>query len=194
MKNIMKFEIDNNISFLVTTMITIIIMGCIFFTGFHYSQLSLVEKNNAAKGVNDLYWKMAEEYNGEFSDEMIKAVLEEYIHEYQTIPVEKRPFNLFASNIADVFFPKDKDIYVEMNDAIREGKEISIDEVGIYSIKDTDFTSFKTPLKLGNYVPWFNFFKVSGYIFILASMVGIIISSLSFSNDSSKKIDQLLFG
>ena len=44
MKNIMKFEIDktaNNISFLVTTMITIIIMGCIFFTGFHYSQLSL---------------------------------------------------------------------------------------------------------------------------------------------------------
>lgn len=45
MKNIMKFEIDktaNNISFLVTTMITIIIMGCIFFTGFHYSQLSLV--------------------------------------------------------------------------------------------------------------------------------------------------------
>ena len=63
MKNIMKFEIDktaNNISFLVTTMITIIIMGCIFFTGFHYSQLSLVEKNNAAKGVNDLYWKMAE--------------------------------------------------------------------------------------------------------------------------------------
>ena len=52
----MKFEIDktaNNISFLVTTMITIIIMGCIFFTGFHYSQLSLVEKNNAAKGVND---------------------------------------------------------------------------------------------------------------------------------------------
>lgn len=196
MKNIMKFEIDktaNNIFFLVTTMITIIIMGCIFFTGFHYSQLSLVEKNNAAKGVNDLYWKMAEEYNGEFSDEMIKAVLEEYIHEYQTIPVEKRPFNLFASNIADVFFPKDKDIYVEMNDAIREGKEISIDEVGIYSIKDTDFTSFKTPLKLGNYVPWFNFFKVSGYIFILASMVGIIISSLSFSNDSSKKIDQLLF-
>ena len=77
MKNIMKFEIDkiaNNISFLVTTMITIIIMGCIFFTGFHYSQLSLVEKNNAAKGVNDLYWKMAEEYNGEFSDEMIKTV------------------------------------------------------------------------------------------------------------------------
>lgn len=37
---------------------------------------------------------------------MIKAVLEEYIHEYQTIPVEKRPFNLFASNIADVFFPR----------------------------------------------------------------------------------------
>ena len=34
---------------------------------------------------------------------------------------------------------------------------------------------------------------VSGYIFILASMVGIIISSLSFSNESSKKIDQLLF-
>lgn len=101
-------------------------------TGFHYSQLSLVEKNNAAKGVNDLYWKMAEEYNGEFSDEMIKAVLEEYIHEYQTIPVEKRPFIYSASNIADVFFPKDKDIYVEMNDAIREGKEISIDEVGIY--------------------------------------------------------------
>ena len=57
MKNIMKFEIDktaNNISFLVTTMITIIIMGCIFFTGFHYSQLSLVEKNNAATLNNNL--------------------------------------------------------------------------------------------------------------------------------------------
>lgn len=196
MKNIVRLEFDkivHNVSFLVTAIITIIVMGCIFFTGFHYSQLSLVEKNNAAKGVNNLYWEMTEEYTGEFNDEMIKAVLSEYIHEYQTIPVEKRPFNLFASHIADIFFPKDKDVYIEMNDAIREGEEIIIDKLGIYSIKDTDFVSFKKPLKLGNYIPWFNFFKVSGYIFILASIVGIMISSLIFSNDRSQKIDQLLF-
>ncbi|MCI9340319.1 MAG: ABC transporter permease subunit [Dorea sp.] len=196
MKSIIRFEIDkvvNNLSFLVTTILTIIIMSCVFFVGFYYSQLNLVEKSNEAKGVDNLYWEMAEEYRGEFSDQLVNSIMSDYIHEYQTIPVEKRPFNLFASNIADVFFPKGRDVYIEMNDAVRDGKELSIDEIDISSIKDIGFANFSKPLILGNYVPWFNFFKVSGYIFMLASMISIIISSLIFSNDSSKKISQLLF-
>lgn len=196
MKNMIRFEIDklvNSISFLAGLIVTALIMFCIFFVGFHYSQLSLVEKSNEAKGVDNLYWQMEEKYTGVFDDQVVMEILKEYMHQYQQNSVENRPFNLFSSNIANVFFPKDRDVYIEMNDAIREGDEISIDTLDILSIDDVGFAEFKDPLILGNYVPWYDLFKVSGYIFILLSVICIIISSLIFSNDCSKNINQLLF-
>ena len=59
-----------------------------------------------------------------------------------------------------------------------------MDEVG--------FKKFDTPLTLGNYVPWTDLYRVLGYIYALLSIITILVSSIVFSDDNSKNINQIL--
>lgn len=49
-----------------------------------------------------------------------------------------------------------------------------------------------TPLTLGNYVPWTDLYRVLGYIYALLSIITILVSSIVFSDDNSKNINQIL--
>lgn len=196
MKNLMGFEIKkvtNSFSFLGAALIAILVICGIFFTGFHYSQLSLSEKSNEVKGVKGLYWEVSGKNTGVFDDTLVKSVMSDYIERYQSKPVEKRPFDLFSSNIADAFFPSDEDVYLQMNGAMKDGKAITINQIHLSTIEDVGFQTFKKPLLLGNYVPWNDLYKVSGSIFILVCVISILVCSLIFSGDASKNINQLLF-
>ncbi|MHC5268835.1 ABC transporter permease subunit [Enterococcus sp. LJL98] len=195
MTTMIKFElkkITKNFSFLGAVVTSLFIMFGIYFTGFHYSQLSLVENSNENKGVENLYWDVAEKHSGTFDDNQIKNILSDYIELYQSKPVSTRPFDLFSSNIADIFFPSNEDTYIRMNEAVEDGNKITIDQVDIPSIKEIGFSEFKQPLKIGNYVPWSDLYKVSSYIFLLSIIISILICSLIFSSETSRNINQLL--
>lgn len=196
MKNLMGFEIRkiiNNRAFLGASIIAVLVISGIFFTGFHYSQLNLTEKSNEAKGSKDLYQQVSEKNAGVFDDTLVKSILSDYMERFQSEPVATSPFDLYSFNIAAVFFPSEPDVYTQMNDAMKDGKAITIDQIRLSTIEDVGFQTFKTPLLLGNYVPWKDLYKVSGSIFILVCIISILVCSTIFSGDASKNINQLLF-
>ena len=195
MLTLMKLELKkiiNRPAFFVGILASIIVLFGIFFTSFYYSQLSLSERNNVSKGSEQVYWKVVKKYTGDFNDETVKNVLSDFVSEYQKYPVEKRPFNLFASNIADDFFPTDTDVYTTMNKAMENGETVTIDQINLKSVADLGFPTFKTPLKLGSYVTWSDLFKVNGYIFVLGLCITIVLSSSIFSGEVARNIHQLL--
>ncbi len=195
MKTIVKFEIKKitqNWSFLGGAIVTIVAILGIFFACLHYSQLSLVENNNARKGASDLYWTISKQSAGNFDDPKVEEILTDFVKRYQEEPVATRPFDLYSSNIADAFFPSDEDIYLKIEDAMKNKSKVSMDQIHLKTLKEVGFPSFKEPLKIGNYIPWADLFKVAGYVFLLSTIIGIIISSLVFANDTQKNINQLL--
>ncbi|MFH0372445.1 hypothetical protein [Streptococcus sp. A22] len=171
----------------------IIILFGIFYIGFHYSHLGLVNRNNSDKGYPDIYWEKSYKFEGELTDENISELLSDYITDYQNLPVKDRPFDLYSSNIADVFFSSDQeDVYIRMNDAMEKGELVTINDLKINKISEVGFTHFTEPLKMGSYITWSDLYKVVGVIFVFASIVAILISSKIFSGDTSINIDSLL--
>ena len=197
MIEVMKCEIEKIIktkNFLALIIIALIVLVGIFQVGFNYSQLSLSEISNQKRtGYTELYRGIANEHAGEFNDKKVKEILSDFIELYQSeIDGEKRPFDLFSWDIAEVFFPKGEDIYLKMNDAMERGEKITIDEINLLSVKDAGFSNFSNPLKIGSYTQWNDLYKVLGGLFILISLLVIVICSTVFSGEVSSNINQLL--
>lgn len=195
MIDIMRYEMEKIIksaTFISSIIVSFLILTGIFFIGFNYSQLSLSEPHNQEKGFSQLSKKSADAHAGEFNDQTVQEILSDFMVMYQSKTVEQHPFDLFSWNIADVFFAKDKDIYIEMNDEIKQGKKMTIDQVKVLSTDEVGFSKFSTPLTIGSYTNWSDLFKVSGSVFILISVLVIVICSTVFSGEVARNISQLL--
>ncbi|CAD5902068.1 conserved membrane hypothetical protein [Carnobacterium maltaromaticum] len=195
MIDIMRYEIEKiikSMTFISSIIVSFLILAGIFFIGFNYSQLSLSEPHNQEKGFSQLSKKSADAHAGEFNDQTVQEILSDFMVMYQSKTVEQRPFDLFSWNIADVFFAKDKDIYIEMNDGIEQGEKMTIDQVKVLSMDEVGFSKFSTPLTIGSYTNWSDLFKVSGSVFILISVLVIVICSTVFSGEVARNISQLL--
>lgn len=196
MIDIIKFEIKKivgNLAFLGASIVVIIVMGGIFFTGIYYSQLSLIERHNKTKGENNLYKQVVEKNYGTFDDKRVREILSDFMMRYQSYDdFEKRPNDFFSRCIADVFFSLSDDVYSKMNEAIEVGDKITVDQIDISTIDEIGFSNFENPLIIGNYVTWNDLYKITGYVSILVGIISILLCSLSFSNDTAKNINQLL--
>lgn len=195
MIDIMRYEMEKiikSMTFISSIIVSFLILAGIFFIGFNYSQLSLSEPHNQEKGFSQLSKKSADAHAGEFNDQTVQEILSDFMVMYQSKTVEQRPFDLFSWNIADVFFAKDKDIYIEMNDGIEQGEKMTIDQVKVLSMDEVGFSKFSTPLTIGSYTNWSDLFKVSGSVFILISVLVIVICSTVFSGEVARNISQLL--
>jgi ABC-type transport system involved in multi-copper enzyme maturation permease subunit len=192
----MKYELEKlikNKAFLLTSVFSLLIVSGIFLVGYYYSQVTYADQTNADKGYPNYYSSVSNKYSGKFNDKKVEEVLSSYMDKYQSESVDERPFDVFSWYIAEVFFPKGEDIYLKMNDAIENGKKITLDQIDIRTIQDVGFASFENPLKLGGYNTWGDLFKVTNYLFMLASLFIIFICSSVFSSESAGNVNQLLF-
>ena len=179
-----------------------IVVGClvllgIFFVGYHYSQLSMSEASNKKKGFEkSLDVIIDEKYSGEFTDEKVKMILSDSMNNFQENEEQKvvnKPFYPFYWEMGDTFFSKDaENVYSEMIEQVNKGQRLTIEDVDLYSLDEAGFKKFDTPLTLGNYVPWTDLYRVLGYIYALLSIITILVSSIVFSDDNSKNINQIL--
>ena len=179
-----------------------IVVGClvllgIFFVGYHYSQLSMSEASNKKKGFEkSLDVIIDEKYSGEFTDEKVKMILSDSMNNFQENEEQKvvnKPFYPFYWEMGDTFFSKDaENVYSEMIEQVNKGQRLTIEDVDLYSLDEVGFKKFDTPLTLGNYVPWTDLYRVLGYIYALLSIITILVSSIVFSDDNSKNINQIL--
>lgn len=193
MKNIMKCEINKIIqskSFIGGLIVSLIVLAGILFIGFYYSQLN-ISGEKIGEGT-ELYHEVVKESTGGFTDQKVKGILANYIDRYQSTDIENKTFDLFSWQIGEVFFPKDEDIYLKMNEAIAQNEKIMIDQIKLKTIKEIGFTEFEKPLKIGSYVTWYDLYKVTNQLFILTSVITILICSLVFSGDTSRNMNQLL--
>lgn len=195
MMSLVKYELEKlvrNRTFLVTSIVSLVIIAGIFLVGYYYSQLSFAEENNADKGYPEYYSAITNKYTGDFNDQKVEEILSDYMSVYQSHTVEKRPLDLFSWNIASVFFPKEEDMYLKMNDAMENEQKITFNQIDVPTVQEVGFASFDKPLKLGAYNTWGDLFLVTNSMFLLASLFIIFICSSVFSNESASKINQLL--
>lgn len=193
MKNIMKCEIDKIIrskSFIGGLIVSLIVLAGILFIGFYYSQLN-ISGEKVGEGT-ELYHEVVKESTGDFTDQKVKGILANYIDRYQSTDVDNKSFDLFSWQIGDVFFSKDEDIYLKLNEAIAQNEKITMEQINLKTIKEIGFTEFEKPLKIGSYVTWYDLYKVTNQLFILTSVITILICSLVFSGDTSRNMNQLL--
>lgn len=195
MMSLIKYELEKlvrNRTFLVTSIVSLVIIAGIFLVGYYYSQLSFAEENNADKGYPEYYSAITNKYTGDFNDQKVEEILSDYMSVYQSHTVEKRPLDLFSWYIAEVFFPKEEDMYLKMNDAMENEQRITFNQIDVQTIQDVGFASFQNPLKLGAYNTWGDLFLVTNSIFLLASLFIIFICASVFSSEAASKINQLL--
>ena len=190
MRRIVQCEIDKiikNKTFIGALIVTLFVLAGILFLGFYYSQLQ-----GQYRGEMDRYHKNVEEHTGEFNDQKVREILTDYMDRFQRDDINNRASDLFSWEIADTFFPKDEDIYLKMNDVVEQGDKITIDQINLKTIKEIGFTQFQAPLKIGSFVTWKDLFNVTNQLFILTSIIAILVSSLVFSSDTSRNMNQLL--
>ncbi|MBO0994452.1 ABC transporter permease subunit [Bacillus sp. SD088] len=190
MRTIVKYEMEKirkNKTFIGALIVSCFVLASILLIGFHYSQVNTKQGDGL-----ELYHQVVEKSTGEFTDQNVREILADYIDRYQSVDVNNRIFDMFSYEIADTFFPKGEDNYLKLNNAMEQGKKMTIDQINPKTIKDIGFTQFEIPLKIGSYVTWYDLFKVMGQLFILTSIVTILVCSLVFSSDTSRNMNQLL--
>lgn len=196
MLSIIRYELEKimrNKTFLVLFIASLLVLMGIFQIGFNYSQLSSINDSNREKGYSEFYKQIANKHKGDFNDEKVEEILADFIDRYQDeSDIDKRPFDLFSYDIGSVFFSKDEDIYLKMNDAIEHNEKITIDQINLKSIDEIGFKTFDKSFTIGSYSNWSDLYVVLGMTFILLCIIVIVICSTIYSNEVSSGINQLL--
>lgn len=196
MLSIIRYELEKimrNKTFLVLFIASLLVLMGIFQIGFNYSQLSSINDSNREKGYSEFYKQIANKHKGDFNDEKVEEILADFIDRYQDEgDIDKRPFDLFSYDIGSVFFSKDEDIYLKMNDAIEHNEKITIDQINLKSIDEIGFKTFDKSFTIGSYSNWSDLYVVLGMTFILLCIIVIVICSTIYSNEVSSGINQLL--
>jgi len=190
MKTIVKYEmekIQQNKTFIGALIISLFVLAGILYIGFYYAQLYGIDR----KGV-EKYHQIVEKSTGEFNDQRVKDVLTNYIERFQSDDANNRGFDLFSWEIANTFITKEKDVYDQMNNAMKQGDKITIDQINLKSIEEIGFAEFEEPLKMGSFVTWKDFYNVTNQLFLLISILSILVCCLVFSSDTSRNMNPLL--
>lgn len=195
--NLLRYELKKlvkNRTFLVTLIVSFMVMLGMFLIGFYYSQLSNAERNNADKGYSELYQNVSKKHEGNFNDEKVKEIISDYMELYQgRSKKQEPPFDLFSMEVVNEF-AKGKgndDIYLMMNDAMEKGEKISVEQVKIKSLKEVGFDT-SNHFTIGKSAPWHYLFSVTGMLFILISLLSIIVTVGTFSNERESNMYQLI--
>lgn len=190
MKTIVTYEMEKilqNKTFIGALIISLFVLAGILYIGFYHAQLYGIDR----EGV-ETYHQIVEKNTGEFNDQRIKEVLTNYIDHYQSDDANARSFDLFSWEIANTFIAKEENVYDRMNDAMKQGDKITIDQINLKSIKEIGFTEFQEPLTMGSFVTWKDFYNVTNQLFLLISILSILVCCLVFSSDTSRNMNSLL--
>ena len=205
MKTLIRFEFQKilkNKTILGSLVASLFLLAGIFFVGYHYSQYQFAARDNVAHGYSK---DIEQSYRGEFTDNKIRWIIADDLKKFQERELsddgswkEKgepwlfHPFYLFTEQISDVFVKDARHLYEKQMERVKKGKMLTIEDIEVRSIKDLGFKEFGKPLKIGNYAPWLDLYKVQGNVTILVSVIVILVCSLIFSDDKSKNMNQVL--
>ncbi|AYW50078.1 ABC transporter permease [Tetragenococcus halophilus] len=174
----------------------VVLLGS-FFMGYISSQSKDSEMDNARSGFSQNIDEIIEEkYQGDFTNEKVNVILRDAIENFQSNKqVEKQaPFYLFYWQISDTFFIQGAPaVYGELSEAIDNDSGVSLQNIPTYSIDEIGFRQFNNSLKIGNFVPWTDFYEVTGYVFLILAILVTLICATIFSEDTVKNINQLLY-
>lgn len=196
---IFKFESEKilkNKSIIGGGLVLLLSLFAIVYIGFFQSQLRGAKNITNVSGRESIerYLDFTNEYQGELTDHKVKKITSDYLKIYQD---KKRKniqiFDYFQWSVVDTFTNhEEQDVYVEMIDAIRDGKKYTIDDVNLLSMKNVGYKKMGFPIKIGNFKTWTDLLNVTSTAFIPVSLFVILICSILFANDTSKNIIPLL--
>ena len=196
---IFKFESEKilkNKSIIGAGLVLLLSLFAIVYIGFFQSQLRGAKNITNVSGRESIerYLDFTNEYQGEMTDHKVKKITSDYLKIYQD---KKRKniqiFDYFQWSVVDTFTNhEEQDVYVEMIDAIRDGKKYTIDDVNLLSMKNVGYKKMDFPIKIGNFKTWTDLLNVTSIAFIPVSLFVILICSILFANDTSKNIIPLL--
>lgn len=196
---IFKFESEKilkNKSIIGAGPVLLLSLFAIVYIGFFQSQLRGAKNITGVSGRESIerYLDFTNEYQGELTDHKVKKITSDYLKIYQD---KKRKniqiFDYFQWSVVDTFTNhEEQDVYVEMIDAIRDGKKYTIDDVNLLSMKNVGYKKMDFPIKIGNFKTWTDLLNVTSIAFIPVSLFVILICSILFANDTSKNIIPLL--
>lgn len=190
MKTIVKYEmekIQQNKTFIGALVISLFVLAGILYIGFYHAQLFGIDRN----GVEH-YHQVVENSTGEFNDQKVREVLTNYIDHFQSNNVDNRIFDLFSWEIANTFIANRENVYDKMNNAMKQGDKITIDQISVKTIEEIGFAEFQEPLKMGSFVTWKDLYNVTSQLFLLISILVILVCCLAFSSDTSRNMNPLL--
>lgn len=179
--------------------VSLFMLSGIFYVGYYQSHSQLSGRSNMADGyTKTIDQKISKDYTGDLTDDKVKMILSDYFETYQAHIRKNRyegPFYLFFWQVADTYINQEKteDIYTSMIDAVNKGQRVTIKDVVLRSVNAIGFKTFQKPLKIGNYVPWGDLYKVQSNISLLTAILIMLIASLIFSEDSSRQMNQILY-
>lgn len=155
---IFKFESEKilkNKSIIGSGLVLLLSLFAIVYIGFFQSQLRGAKNSTDVSGRESIerYLDFTNEYQGELTDHKVKKITSDYLKIYQD---KKRKniqiFDYFQWSVVDTFTNhEEQDVYVEMIDAIRDGKKYTIDDVNLLSMKNVGYKKMGFPIKIGNF-------------------------------------------
>lgn len=190
MKTIVKYEMEKikqNKTFIGALFISLFVLAGILYVGFYHAQLYGIDREGVEK-----YHQIVEKSTGEFNDQRVKKVLTNYIESYQSNDANTKGFDLFSWEIANTFIAEGENVYDQINDAMKQGNKITIDQIKLKSIEEIGFTEFQEPLTMGSFVTWKDLYNVTNQLFLLISILSILVCCLVFSSDTSRNMNSLL--
>lgn len=203
MLQLTKFEwikILKNRTLIGALVVTSFLLFGIFYVRYYQSQSNYAVREMVPEGNTTRIERLVEEkYSGDLTDEKVQLIVSDFMDLFQDNINLKNgwydgPFYPFYWEIANAFVPRKKvDIYTTMIERVQAGERISIEEVPIIPLADKQFTTFDKPLTIGNYGPWTDLYKASGDIYLLLALLGVLVSSMVFADDTSRNMNQILF-
>lgn len=202
---IFKFELTKiitNKTFIGGLIVSLLVSFGIFFVGYYYSQNYSAQQSNEKYGYSrTMDKKIQRDYQGELTNDLVREITADYLTMQQTEKEERgvshRDFSFYpfyweiVNHFAKGGVPAVAD---KMNAAFKEHQaHITLEDIPLKDVQDAGLRKFNTPLKLGNYVPWTDFFKVLGNIFLLGNLLAILLCASIFADDTSRNLNQLLF-
>lgn len=203
MLQLTKFEwikILKNRTLIGALVVTSFLLFGIFYVRYYQSQSNYAVREMVSEGYTTRIERLVEEkYSGDLTDEKVQLIVSDFMDLFQdNINIKNGwydgPFYPFYWEIVHAFVPRKKvDIFITMIERVQAGERMSVEEVPIIPLADKQFTTFDKPLTIGNYGPWTDLYKASGDIYLLLALLGILVCSLVFADDTSRNMNQILF-
>ncbi|BDR59132.1 ABC transporter permease subunit [Xylocopilactobacillus apicola] len=184
-----KFEIKKliqNKAALGGVLVALLIFYGLFFVFFFESQVSIPARGINSREAIKLNQKIAEDHSGSLTDKRISQIIDFRVKTANNEFHKNQFMDVFSWNVVETFLPKkDHDKFYGVDRVSRKGiKFLSVNDLGT-----------KVPpseLRIGNFKPWDELFRVMSGSAILIAIMSIYLCAAVFSGDSSKNLLPLL--